>query len=60
MKEIILKPGEILFKKGDIDTRFFYVCEGEIELFVFNEKYNSDIVFSKYSVKFPLNKIYHE
>jgi len=31
MKELTLGPGEILFKKGDIDNRYFYVNKGDLD-----------------------------
>ena len=32
MKEMIVAPNEILFKLGDIDSRLFFLLDGEIEL----------------------------
>lgn len=33
-KEIIYGPGDVIFKKNDIDTRLLYIVKGEIEFFV--------------------------
>ena len=27
-------PGELLYQKGEIDNKFYYIVKGEVELFV--------------------------
>jgi hypothetical protein len=34
MKEITLGPSEVLYKKGDYDTRLFYINKGILEYYV--------------------------
>lgn len=33
MKEIIIGPGENIFKEGDNDSRIYFVIKGEVELY---------------------------
>ena len=33
MKEIVFGPGEIVFNKGSIDNRLYFIKKGEIEFF---------------------------
>ncbi len=33
MKELTLGPGEILYKKDQIDTRYYFLNSGNLEIF---------------------------
>lgn len=37
MKEMICRPGEIIFTYNECDNRIFFINKGEVELFL--EKY---------------------
>ncbi len=34
MKEVIIGPGENIYKEGDNDSRIFFIIKGEVELVV--------------------------
>jgi CRP-like cAMP-binding protein len=33
MNEVSLKPGELLYREGEIDRRFYFIYFGEMEVF---------------------------
>lgn len=40
-----LNSGEFLFGEGDIGTSLYLLCEGQLKLFVFNERKKSNLAF---------------
>ena len=42
MKEIICRPGEIIFTMSEIDNRIFFINKGEVELFLEKNKKKDD------------------
>ena len=43
MKEKITGLGEVIYKKGDIDERFFFLDKGKLEFFMKKENASQDI-----------------
>jgi CRP-like cAMP-binding protein len=40
MKEFIYGSGEVIFTQGDLDTRIFFIQQGNVELYIDLETVN--------------------
>jgi CRP-like cAMP-binding protein len=53
MNEVSLKPGEFLYREGEIDKHFYFVYSGEMEVFSMqqNGHYTKEVKLCKLDVK---------